>query len=71
MVYMIKVIVVFMHLRALAHRTHVHITMLTEKRGEEDLELTWPVYDGSITEPKIRFAPGSTRSYITSAAAFT
>ena len=24
--------------------------------------LTWPVYDGSITEPKIKFAPGSTRS---------
>jgi hypothetical protein len=47
--------------------------MLTEKKkkGEKDLVLTWPVYDGSITEPKIRFAPGSTRSYITSAAAFT
>lgn len=34
-------------------------------------ELTWPLIDGSITAPNIKFAVGSTRSYITSAAAFT
>jgi hypothetical protein len=50
---------------------YVHNYADRKKKGEKDLVLTWPVYDGSITEPKIRFAPGSTRSYITSAAAFT
>lgn len=34
-------------------------------------QLTWPLSDGSITAPNIKLAVGSTRSYITSAAAFT
>lgn len=33
--------------------------------------LTWPLRDGSMTAPKIKLAVGSTRSYMTSAAAFT
>lgn len=34
-------------------------------------QLTWPLIDGSITAPNIRLADGSTRSYMTSAAALT
>lgn len=44
--------------------TNVHQAYGTRK-------LTWPLSDGSMTAPNIKFAVGSTRSYITSAAAFT
>lgn len=38
---------------------------------DREEQLTWPLSDGSITAPNIKLAVGSTRSYITSAAAFT